>query len=145
MRRTRLRWRVLIGDILVDVKDGVQSPLERRWRRDVERAHGLPVGQRNQADDAGASRCYRDVRYLKYKTVVELDGNAAHPTETRELDRARDNDVAESAQVTLRYGWRAVAGTPCACAAQVGRVLTSRGWRGAVRRCSPDCAVGGSS
>ena len=112
VRRTRLRWRALIEDVLADVRDGVQSPLERRWRRDVERAHGLPVGQRNHAEGGQDSRCYRDVHYVEYTTVVELDGDAAHPTENRELDRARDNDVAETAQVTLRYGWRAVAGTP---------------------------------
>ena len=143
-RRPRLRWRVLIGDVLADVRDGVQSPLERRWRL-VERAHGLPAGQRNRAEGGPDSRCYRDVHYVEYTTVVELDGDAAHPTEDRELDRARDNDVAETAQVTLRYGWRAVAGTPCASAAQVGRVLTSRGWRGPVRRCGPDCSVEGGS
>ena len=39
--RKRLHWRRLVGDVLEDVKDGVQSALEHRWRRDVERAHGL--------------------------------------------------------------------------------------------------------
>ena len=145
MRRTRLRWRALIDDIFEDVRDGVQSPLERRWRCDVERAHGLPAGKRNCTERSHGGHVYRDVHYVEYRTVVELDGNAAHPTENRELDRARDNDVAESAQVTLRYGWRAVAGTPCESAAQVGRVLSSRGWRGRVRRCAPGCAVDAGS
>ena len=52
-RRTRLRWRALIDDIFQDVRDGVQSPLERRWMLHVERAHGLPVGQRNHAKAGG--------------------------------------------------------------------------------------------
>ena len=84
---------------------------------------------------------YRDVRYVKYSTVVELDGNAAHPIEHRERDRARDNAVVESARVTLRYGWRAVAGNPCLTAAQVGRVLASRGWMGRVKRCGSACLI----
>ena len=73
--------------------------------------------------------------------MVELDGNAAHPIEDRELDRIRDNAVAEAAQVTLRYGWKSVVGAPCAVAAQVGRVLISRGWTGTVRHCGPGCAA----
>ena len=119
--RTRLRWRGLTGEVLDDVRDGVQSALERRWRRDVERAHGLPTGTRNRAEGTRGRQRYRDVRYRKYLTVVELDGNATHPSEDRELDRARDNEVAERAEVTLRYGWKSVAGSPCATAAQVGR------------------------
>ena len=140
-RRARLRWRGLLAEVLDDVLDGAQSPLERRWRRDVERAHGLPTGQRNHREGSRGSYCYRDVRYRRYRTVVELDGNAAHPAENRELDRARDNHVVEAGEVTLRYGWRAVAGAPCLAASQVGRVLASRGWQGHLRPCGSACPV----
>ena len=139
--RARLRWRGLLAEVLEDVLDGVQSPLERRWRRDVERAHDLPAGQRNHIEGPQGSHRYRDVRYLKYRTVVELDGKAAHPPEHRELDHARDNHDAEEAVVTLRYGWRAVAGAPCLTAIQTGRVLARRGWKGRVRPCGPSCPV----
>jgi len=139
--RKRLRWRGLVGEVLDDVRDGVQSALERRWRRDVERAHGLPMGERNRGEGLRGSRRYRDVRYAEFGTVVELDGNTTHPVENREVDRARDNEVAESAEVTLRYGWKSVAGAPCATAAQVGRVLANRGWQGRARTCGPDCSV----
>ena len=138
--RSRLRWRELVRGVLDDVVDGVQSALERRYFR-LERAHGLPTGARNHAEGSRGGRHYRDVQYEEFMTVVELDGNAAHPIEDRELDRARDNSVTESARVTLRYGWRSVAGSPCATAAQVGRVLTSRGWRGRLRRCGPTCSA----
>ncbi len=40
--RPRLRWRRLVTDLLNDVSDGVATPLERCYVRDVERAHGLP-------------------------------------------------------------------------------------------------------
>ena len=139
-RRRRLRWRGLVADVLGDVQVGVQSPLERHYRV-LERAHGLPTGERNRAEGPPGLRTYRDVRYRKFATVVELDGNAAHPIEDRELDRIRDNAVAEAAQVTLRYGWKSVVGAPCAVAAQVGRVLAGRGWNGTVRHCGPGCSA----
>ena len=138
--RSRLRWRELVRDVLDDVMDGVQSALERRYCR-LERSHGLPTGARNHAEGSRGGHRYRDVTYEEFMTVVELDGNAAHPIEDRELDRARDNVVTERAQVTLRYGWKSVAGSPCGTAAQVGRVLTSRGWRGHLRRCGPTCCA----
>lgn len=138
--RSRLRWRALVGDVLADVRDGVLSALERRYRRDVERAHGLPRGERNQPEGQRGRRRYRDVRYRRWALLVELDGRAAHPEEWRELDDLRDNEVVETeGSRTLRYGWRSVAVTPCDTARQVARVLTSGGWTGTVRRCGPGC------
>jgi len=57
---------------------------------------------------------YRDVRYLPYRLVVELDGRAAHPQDRRERDDLRDNSlvVADGTQ-TLRYGWRSVTTRAC--------------------------------
>jgi hypothetical protein len=143
--RKRLRWRLLLRELLTEVHDGVQSPLERRYFRDVERAHGLPRGQRNRADDGGSQRRYRDVRYRRWRLIVELDGRAAHPAEERELDDLRDNEVAEREERTLRYGWRSVAATPCATAAQVARLLHRSGWSESPTPCGPTCtlAVGG--
>src|SRR5258708_6974659 len=40
--RGRIRWRGWLLDALEDAEDGVYSSLERRYVRDVERAHGLP-------------------------------------------------------------------------------------------------------
>ena len=139
-----MRWRGLVRDLLCEVEDGVQSVLERRYRRDVEIAHGLPRGQRNAADVVKGGRRYRDVRYRKYRSVVELDGRATHPEELSELDAWRDNElVIEEGATTLRYGWRSVAGRPCGAAIQVGALLTRNGWTGHLRRCErPDCTVG---
>src|SRR5215469_16787280 len=39
--RARIRWRAEILEALEDVADGVHSPLEYRYLRDVERAHGV--------------------------------------------------------------------------------------------------------
>jgi hypothetical protein len=56
--------------VLVDVRDGVRSPIELDYLRDVERAHGLPVGQRQFA----RRNTEADVYYTDYGLLVELDG-----------------------------------------------------------------------
>jgi hypothetical protein len=139
--RKRLRWRRLLNELLSEVRVGVLSALERRYFRDVERAHGLPPGLRNRVDARGTRVRYRDVRYRRWRLIVELDGRSAHPAEERELDDLRDNEVAEREERTLRYGWRSVAATPCATASQVARLLAQNGWKGTPTPCSPTCTV----
>jgi very-short-patch-repair endonuclease len=142
--RTRLearranRWRALVVDLLTDAHDGVQSPLERHYLHDIERAHGLPAGARNQRDVHGR---YRDVRYVAFRLVVELDGREAHPDEARFRDRARDNRVVITGEVVLRYGWWEIVSGPCAIAVEVIAVLRRAGWTGQPRRCCPSCPV----
>lgn len=140
-RRGRLRWRGLVTDVLADVRDGVTTPLERRYVHDVERPHGLPRGLRNRGEGAGAARRYRDVRYRRWKLVVELDGRAAHPQDEREYDDLRDNEIALRQERTLRFGWRSVTGSPCLVAGQVATLLAAGGWPGPVRRCGPACRL----
>ena len=141
-RRSRLRWRALLRDLLADVVDGVQSALERRYRRNVELPHGLPRGARNRQEGPGRRRRYRDVRYKRWRLLVELDGRAAHPEEWQERDDIRDNAALDDdGSVTLRYGWQSVTGSPCAVAAQVARRLGRHGWPGRVRRCGPTCSA----
>ncbi|MBA3252557.1 MAG: hypothetical protein H0T66_20150 [Geodermatophilaceae bacterium] len=122
--RSRLRWRSLLGGLLLDVGDGVTTPLERRYATDryatdVERAQGLPRGYRNKLEVRGGRRRYRDVRYRRWHLVVELDGRAAHPEDERELDDLRDNEVRTRGEQTLRYGWRSVTIHSCLTASQV--------------------------
>ena len=98
-RRARHRHRTLMGELLAEAVEGVQSALERRYRRGVERAHGLPRGERNAPERStgrtGAPRTrYRDIRYRRWRVVVELDGLEAHPAWLLRRDRARDNSAA---------------------------------------------------
>ena len=123
----RLRWRGLIDQVVSEVDDGVASPLERRWRTDVEIAHALPRGGRNVAVVIAGRRRYRDVRYDPYGVVVELDGQTAHPAGAEFRDRERDNGAARSLELALRYGWREVSGDPCGCAAELAGLLRRRG------------------
>ncbi|MGN6330421.1 MAG: type IV toxin-antitoxin system AbiEi family antitoxin domain-containing protein [Motilibacteraceae bacterium] len=136
--RKKLRWREFLQDLLYDVAEGAESPLEVHYLRDVERAHGLPRGARQ---DRKGSR-FRDVAYRAYLLLVELDGRAAHPDELAGRDQARDNEhLAAGGEATLRYGWAAVVHAPCQVAAQVARALQQRGWTGRAHPCGPGCAL----
>jgi hypothetical protein len=53
--RRRIRWRDWLNDALEDVRDGAYSSLERRYIRDVERAHKLPRSQHQAGRQAGRS------------------------------------------------------------------------------------------
>jgi very-short-patch-repair endonuclease len=131
-RRPRQRWRRLVLESLADVRSGAHSVLELRYLRDVERAHGLPTGQRQRR----AGPTFQDVHYDGFRTTVELDGKLGHAdTAGRWRDMARDNAATLRGETTLRYGWADVTGRPCAVAAQVAAVLRAAGWRGTLRSC----------
>ncbi|MFV0460547.1 MAG: hypothetical protein ACK5MT_17465 [Actinomycetales bacterium] len=132
---SRHRWRALLNDLVCEPGEGIESPLEWRYRRDVERSHGLPSGllQTRELLPSGAIRA--DVRYPAYGYRVELDGRLAH-RERLDADLWRDNEVNVFAgERTLRYRWSHVAGRPCETAAQVATALRRGGWRGSARPC----------
>jgi len=141
-QRARHRWRALLNEVLAEAEEGIASPLECRYARDVEKRHGLPRGERNRPENRpGGGRWYRDVRYPKWCTVVELDGQPAHPADQRFRDLRRDNAAVVQGEGVLRYGWRDVAGRPCEAAGQVGAVLQARGWPGKPNRCGATCLL----
>lgn len=141
-QRGRHPWRGLLSDLVADVAEGVQSPLERRYVHDVQRAHGLPEGRYNHRDrDARGVACFRDVVYEPWRVIVELDGREFHAPERAFRDRGRDNRAALTGNLTLRYGWYEVASEMCAVAGQVGDALQLRGWTDAVQFCSAACTL----
>lgn len=130
--RARHPRRAVLTDILGDVKVGARSPLERRYLRDVERAHALPTAGR-QIVRRGTEV---DVRYAGQRLLVELDGRIGHAGSGKFRDMHRDNSATEDALATLRYGWADVSEDPCGVAEQVGTVLAMRGWSGAPVPCA---------
>lgn len=91
-RLPRLRGRTMLLQILSDADSGVQSFLEQTYLTRVERAHGLPVGTRQVRGTDGLTVSYRDVEYLPYDLIVELDGRAGHADATSSWrDMHRDN------------------------------------------------------
>jgi hypothetical protein len=141
-RRTRIRWRPRLTELLSEDAAGLHSVLEYRYVRDVERPHGLPAGTRQAHARRGGRNEYRDVLYDAYDTAIELDGRAAHPGDTRWRDIRRDNAAAAAGITTLRYGWLEITTAPCLVAAEVAMVLAARGYTGA-KPCSDRCPVRG--
>jgi hypothetical protein len=138
--RGKMRWRPELAELLSRDAAGINSVLEWRYHHNVELPHHLPSGSRQVLAVVNGVHQYRDRLYELYKLVVELDGQLAHPAETRWADANRDNAAAAEGLITLRYGWLAVTQTPCLVAAQVASVLAARGYAGA-RPCSPGCPV----
>lgn len=142
--RTRMRWRTELAAALGLAAEGVHSLLEFRYVRRVERPHRLPVRCRQYPVIRMGQRQYQDVTYQEYGVVVELDGQVAHPAESRWRDVRRDNANTVVGQSTLRYGWADVTDWPCFVAGQVAGALAARGWTGVLRRCGRGCGLPGT-
>lgn len=143
-RLPRLPRRAFLGEVLADVASGARSVLEQRYLRDVERAHGLPPGERQLRQDTASGVVHRDVRYAPERVLVELDGAFGHRDAVdRWSDLQRDLDASVDDHLTLRPGWAQVL-EPCRLAAIVAQVLRRRGWVGVPRPCGPACALGDS-
>jgi hypothetical protein len=140
--RKRLRWRDRLDEIISMAAAGTHSPLEFRYDRDVERAHGLPPARRQVPFvKADGTRGYRDRCYDRYGLIVELDGKRFHGEDQSDRDRRRDNNAAATTGATLRYGWDDVTRTPCETAAQLFAALRARGYQGTLKPCSPACTA----
>ena len=138
--RKRISNRSWLADALTDTSDGARFPVELRWARDVQRAHGLPVptGQVRRCGTDGIS--FVDYHYTLYKLAVELDGLAFQAA----FQPASNGDQDHQA---LRYGFQHVANHPCDQAAEVARALAGRGWDArSLKPChKPGCAVSAAS
>jgi len=116
--RQRVARRRFLVDVLNDVAAGTCSVLEHGYLAQVERPHGLPIGQRQSERMVHGGRTLQDVEYAAVGLVVELDGRLDHSSVTdrdrdleRDLDRAAESDVRT---VRLGYGqvFRTGAGQP---------------------------------
>ncbi|MFM6851071.1 MAG: type IV toxin-antitoxin system AbiEi family antitoxin domain-containing protein [Terrabacter sp.] len=139
VERPRQRDRALLLDIFAEVADGCESPAERRYIRDVERAHGLPPG-RSQTPFGRAGR--RDREY-EYGVVAEVDGRLGHGGWLHvQRDGRRDRAATVAGRTTLRCYWSDLVPTACDLALEVALVLRAKGWEGRPRACSRTCSVG---
>lgn len=136
------RDRSLLLEVFAEVADGCESPAERRYVRDVERAHGLPHG-RSQSPFGRVGR--RDREY-EWGVVVEVDGRLGHASWTDvQRDGRRDRSALVAGRVTLRCYWTDLVPSPCGLAGEVAQVLRARGWAGRPRRCGPGCSIDDSA
>jgi len=137
--------RDLVRDILSDVAEGAQSPLERRDMLN-DRAHGIVGGERQVTYRIGTRRQIVDLVYrgngLRRVVRKELDGRVWHdPTEVVFRDMRKDNAAEVLNESHLRYGWPDLADEPCSVAIQTHAVLALHGWLDALIPCSPGCLV----
>ena len=103
-QRGRHRWRRELGEALAVVSGGAESILEVRYVRDVERAHGLPVGVA-QVSSAAGMPWRHDIGYPQFRVLVELDGRLGHEGQSRVADTRRDRGNAAAGWLTLRAGF----------------------------------------
>lgn len=141
LRRPR-RHRRAIADAVTLLREGIDSMLELRYREDVERAHGLPEGGRQQPVVVDGVRRFEDVVYdmPRGRAIVRLDGYLSHADRLTALtDRRRSVAAAMNASTALPYGWTEVSTMPCRTAREVEVVLRGIGWTDPFRRC-PRCS-----
>jgi hypothetical protein len=139
-RRQRLRGRAWLDGVLDDVAGGTCSVLEHGYLTRVERAHGLPGGQRQAPRATGRGSEYRDVAYPRLDLEVELDGRLFHDNaRQRDLDLDRDLDSAGEGRLTVRLGWGQVFDRPCRTASRLSKLMCDRGWAGTAQPCGPTC------
>ena len=132
--RSRHARRDLLREVLGDVASGAESTMEVRYLRDVERAHGLPRGER-QVSASPTSAARHDIGYRDQRVLVELDGELGHEGRgARIRDGRRDRRGATTGWLTARAFWPDVL-DPCALANEVGAILQTRGWSGQPRTC----------
>jgi very-short-patch-repair endonuclease len=135
-----VRWRSELDATVEDAALGCHSTAELKYLRDVERAHGLPTGNRQRPRRRRGGRWYDDVCYDDYRTIVEIDGPAAHPLERDARDAERDNAAVLDGYDVLRIDVARLA-RPCLRAVEVTTVLWRNSWTGLPVPCGPGCAV----
>ena len=91
-RRPTLANRALLTELLTGI-DGIESPLELRYARDVEARHGLPVGARQMSVSRGTRS---DVLYEQDHAALMAEVIRRHANPTAEVvvaDPGRGNSA----------------------------------------------------
>lgn len=123
------------------VAEGAESGLEVTYLDSVVGRHGLPPMVLNSADVIGGSRVRRDFKNEQFGVVSEVDGELGHVGADRLIDARRDRKTLATGRVTARQGWIDVHFAPCELAADLYGIYRSRGYRGGIALCGPNCTV----
>ncbi|MGA4508185.1 hypothetical protein ACQB6R_04030 [Propionibacteriaceae bacterium G1746] len=131
---TRFKGRASVVQLVEWLDGGIESPLELRYRRDVEQAHSLPAGERQRSM---SKRKRTDVVYAEWNTLVELDGELGHRGEGEVRDAWRDAEHLAMGLGTMRFGWLDILHCPCGVAAWWRGCCASAGGRATRRHVLP--------
>lgn len=141
-RRKRHRNRRLLRALLSDAQQGIESPLEYYFVRNVESAHALPISRKQAPKFVGGRWIRSDCHYEAFQLRLELDGELAHPGGRTNSDVWRDNALAiQEFHLTLRYRWHHIIASPCETARQISTALQQRGWQEEPKRCGASCRI----
>ena len=132
------RLRELLSPDFAGVHSAARIPV-REVGRDTARTAPWHSARR-QADRRWSARLTGTCSTTATSLIVELDGRAAHPGDTRWKDIWRDNAALVDGIMTLRFGWDDLRVRPCLVADQVYRALR-RSAPVLARPCSPTCPV----
>jgi hypothetical protein len=128
--RPPFRYRSAIKHALALVQTGLMSALEVEYQQRVERAHGLPAGDKQTPFRVDGKTLWEDVTYdgCGAEVTVRLDGRATHSVAGVAFrDRRRDNAAELAGRSRLIYGWKEVHTDPCGVATEVRAILMRRG------------------
>ncbi|WP_421742189.1 hypothetical protein [Cellulomonas sp.] len=128
-RIRRDRRRSLLRSVFVDIAGGVRSLNELDFAA-MCRRRGLPEPDRQVVVSGASGRCYLDVRWHRWRVVVEVDG-VGHLQPDRWIDDSlRHNEIALAGDVVLRVPSLGLRLDPDRHLDAVERALRQSGWRG---------------
>ncbi len=127
-RVRRDRRRSFLRTVFVDIVGGVRSLNELDFAA-LCRRRGLPDPDRQVVASGPAGRCYLDVRWSRWRVVVEVDG-VGHLQPDRWIDDSlRHNEIALTGDVVLRIPSLGLRLDPDRHLQAVERALRRSGWR----------------
>lgn len=127
-RVQRDRRRSLLRAVMLDFTDGVRSLNELDFAG-MCRRRGLPEPERQVVVQRSTGRAYLDVRWRRWRVVVEIDG-IGHLRPDRWMDDSlRHNEIALTGDMVLRVPSLALRLDPLRHLDLVERALRRAGWR----------------
>lgn len=127
-RVKRDRRRTFLRGVFVDIVGGVRSLNELDFAL-LCRRRGLPEPDRQVVVSGPSGRCYLDVRWHRWRVVVEVDG-VGHLQPDRWIDDSlRHNEIALAGDVVLRIPSLGLRLDPDRHLDAVERALRHSGWR----------------
>lgn len=127
-RVRRDKRRGLLRTVLLDVSDGVRSLNELDFAA-MCRRRGLPEPDRQDVVTSAVGRSYLDVRWRRWRVIVEIDG-VGHLRVDRWIDDSlRHNEIALGGEIVLRVPSLGLRLDPDRHLDVVERALRQSGWR----------------
>lgn len=124
----RDRRRTLLRGLLREIDHGVASLNELDFAAHCRR-RGLPEPDRQVVVEARGGRAYLDVRWSRWRVVVEIDGVGHLDADRWVEDSLRHNEIALSGDVVLRIPSLGLRLHPDRHLDAVERALRRAGWR----------------